>query len=126
MNKRWGGEFKVEIVNDWQKVLKEWKVKGGLVAHLTMYGLRINEVLNELRSTNKDILAVIGAEKVPSEIYTKSNYNIAIGNQPHSEVAALSVFLDRFFGGEELKRQYNHGKYRILPNAKGKTVEKIL
>jgi len=126
VNKRWGGEFKVDIINDWRNVLKEWKEDGGLVAHLTMYGLGINEVLDELCSVDKDILVVIGAEKVPSEIYTKSDFNIAIGNQPHSEVAALSIFLDRFFGGEELKRQYNHAKYRILPNAKGKTVEKIL
>ena len=40
VNKRWGGEneFRLEIIDNWKKILKTWKENGGIVVHLTMYG----------------------------------------------------------------------------------------
>ncbi|MCL2143761.1 MAG: tRNA (cytidine(56)-2'-O)-methyltransferase, partial [Methanomassiliicoccaceae archaeon] len=39
------------------------------------------------------MLVIVGAEKVPPEVYERSDHNISVGNQPHSEIAALSIFL---------------------------------
>ena len=41
-----------------------------------------------------EILVVVGGAKVSGTIFELADYNIAIGHQPHSEVAALAVFLD--------------------------------
>ena len=48
------------------------------------------------------LLVVVGAEKVPWDVYEQAEYNVGVTNQPHSEVASLAVFLDRLFEGEEL------------------------
>jgi tRNA (cytidine56-2'-O)-methyltransferase len=44
-----------------------------------------------------------------------------VGNQPHSEVAALAVFLDRLFLGRELEGKFEGG-LKIVPQARGKQV----
>ena len=126
VNKRWGGEseFEIEIIEDWKKVIKNWKKDVGKVIHLTMYGINIDDVIGNLQKEN-DILVVIGAEKAPREIYDLADYNIAIGNQPHSEIAALAIFLDRVFKGKELEREFKRGKLKIIPMAKGKRVQKL-
>lgn len=126
VNLQWGGNFEVEIIDNWRHILKKWKNKKGIIIHLTMYGMNLNEALNDIHKSEKDILIIIGSEKVPKELYIESDYNIAVGNQPHSEVAALAVFLDKFFEGEEFKREFIHAKYKVVPNKKGKTVEKII
>ena len=65
---------------------------------------------------------IIGAEKVPRDVYELADYNIAVGNQPHSEVAALAVFLDRLLDGKGLRRKLK-GTMTIEPNPRGKTVK---
>jgi tRNA (cytidine56-2'-O)-methyltransferase len=92
-----------------------------------MYGERINDKIDEIKSkaSNQKILAIIGAEKVPKEIYDLSDYNLAIGNQPHSEIAALAVFLDRIFGGSQLDRNFEDESMKIIPSERGKNVVKI-
>jgi len=92
-----------------------------------MYGEKIDKI-EEIRekSKDRDILIVVGAEKVPPEVYEKADYNISIGSQPHSEVAALAVFLDRFFKDRDLYKEFEDAEMRILPSAKGKIViEKV-
>ena len=37
-----------------------------------------------------------------------------------SECAALAVFLDRIFAGEELVKDFGGAKMRIVPSARGK------
>ncbi|MCK5397181.1 MAG: tRNA (cytidine(56)-2'-O)-methyltransferase, partial [Thermoplasmata archaeon] len=44
-----------------------------------------------------------------------------VGNQPHSEVAALGVFLYSLFEGK--MPEFNDGQMKIIPNPRGKTVE---
>jgi tRNA (cytidine56-2'-O)-methyltransferase len=73
--------------------------------------------------TKRKLLIIVGASKVPKEIYCISDYNIALGNQPHSEVSALAVFLDRLFGGKELTRTFKSAKIRIIPSQSGKMVK---
>ncbi|MFL6483885.1 MAG: tRNA (cytidine(56)-2'-O)-methyltransferase, partial [Nitrososphaera sp.] len=37
ISKRWGGGFKLEVIQDWKNLAKTWQNEGGKVAHLTMY-----------------------------------------------------------------------------------------
>jgi tRNA (cytidine56-2'-O)-methyltransferase len=53
--------------------------------------------------------------------YEKADFNISIGNQPHSEVSALAIFLDRYTKGLWQKKKFD-GKIEILPTDKGKRV----
>jgi tRNA (cytidine56-2'-O)-methyltransferase len=122
VSKRWGGRFKVEIIQDWKSLAKAWKKEGGKVAHLTVYGINIDDIAERLRKENK-LLVIIGAEKVPKEAYGLADYNIAIGNQPHSEIAALAIFLDRIFTGNQFKRAFADANLKIVPTEKGKEVQ---
>jgi tRNA (cytidine56-2'-O)-methyltransferase len=114
----WGGDLDINFTGDWKKFIGEFK---GDRIHLTMYGININDCMAEIKSSERDKLIIIGGKKVPSGIYSLVDYNVAVGNQPHSEVAALAVFLDRFFEGKELKREFG-GKRRIIPTEHGKRV----
>jgi tRNA (cytidine56-2'-O)-methyltransferase len=69
-----------------------------------------------------EALVVVGAEKVPTEVFGICDVNVAVGNQPHSEVAALALFLDRYFGGVAHRREFAGARLTIEPSAKGKQV----
>jgi tRNA (cytidine56-2'-O)-methyltransferase len=114
---RFGGDFEIESGVDKKKIIKEW---GGVIVHLTMYGEKLNKSIDEI-DKNKDLLIIVGAEKVPPQIYEMADFNVSVGNQPHSEVAALAVFLDRYNMGSWNEKQFN-GKIEILPSNKGKKV----
>ena len=120
----WGGEFLFEMGKPWRTAVRDWKAKDGIVVHLTAYGENIQtcDVLDRIRKTGKDILLLVGSQKVPREFYSEevSDFNVSIGNQPHSECAALAVFLDRFFEGKELTEQFENAKIRIIPQKRGK------
>jgi len=118
----WGGEFFIRSGEPWRRVIEDWRSSGRVVVHLTMYGLPVDEVLTSLRG--RDLLVVVGAEKMPAEVFDLADFNVAIGHQPHSEVAALAVLLDRIFNGTELKKEFKKGKLRIIPTKKGKSIEK--
>ncbi|MGE5782284.1 MAG: tRNA (cytidine(56)-2'-O)-methyltransferase [Nitrososphaerales archaeon] len=128
VNNRWGYNkfnFEIELVTNWKNILKRWKEKGGTVLHLTMYGINIDDVIPAIKKNTDQILIVIGAEKVPSEVYRISDYNIAVSNQPHSEIAALAITLDRIFEGKQLKFDFKSAKMKIIPSSTGKSIEKI-
>jgi tRNA (cytidine56-2'-O)-methyltransferase len=115
--KRFGGNFEIITGVDKKKILHSWN---GTIAHLTMYGEKLNKIVNKI-DKNKDLLIIVGAEKVPPWIYEISDYNISIGNQPHSEVAALAIFLDRYTDEKWVNKKFN-GNLEILPSNKGKKV----
>jgi tRNA (cytidine56-2'-O)-methyltransferase len=124
VNTRWGGSFKVEFASNWREVLKNWK---GVSVHLTMYGEILDralpKIVRQLRSLKTPkLLVIVGAEKVPREIYSLSSFNVSVSNQPHSEVAALAIFLDRIYKGKELYSTFGNAKIRINPNPKVKEV----
>jgi tRNA (cytidine56-2'-O)-methyltransferase len=119
--RNWGGDFFVESGKPWREIVAEWRRGGGCIVHLTMYGLPVDDVVPRLR--DRDLLIIVGAEKMPGEVFEIADFNIAIGNQPHSEIAALAVFLDRLFDGSELKREFKNGKIRVIPSEKGKKIE---
>ncbi|MCQ6253479.1 tRNA (cytidine(56)-2'-O)-methyltransferase [Methanocaldococcus sp.] len=119
----WGGDFKFTVEKNWRRYIREFKNRG-IVVHLTMYGANVNEIMPEIRklSKDKDILVIVGAEKVPKDVYELADYNISIGNQPHSEVAALAIFLDRLFEGKTLYRDFENAKIKIIPSNDRKVV----
>ncbi|HDI10631.1 MAG TPA: tRNA (cytidine(56)-2'-O)-methyltransferase [Euryarchaeota archaeon] len=121
---KWGGEFWIRSGINWKREIKERKKKGWRIVHLTMYGINVDDVINEIRKYEK-ILVIVGSEKVPREIYDLADLNVAIGNQPHSEISALAILLDRIFSGEELKREFKNCKIRIIPSKRGKTVLRV-
>jgi tRNA (cytidine56-2'-O)-methyltransferase len=48
---------------------------------------------------------------------------VAVGNQPHSEVAALAILLDRLGHGKALDQlEFPGGKIKVIPCARGKNV----
>jgi tRNA (cytidine56-2'-O)-methyltransferase len=114
---RFGGNFKIETGVDKKKILRKWE---GNIVHLTMYGDELLKSISDI-DKKKDLLVIVGAEKVPPNIYEAANYNISVGNQPHSEVAALALFLDKYTDGKWQKKKFN-GKIEILPSSSGKRV----
>ncbi|MFQ5837727.1 MAG: tRNA (cytidine(56)-2'-O)-methyltransferase [Thermoplasmata archaeon] len=114
---RFGGPFKIQTGVDWRRTIEEWE---GTVVHLTMYGEDLDEAL--VRIPGDPLLVVVGSEKVPGAVFQIVDHNVAVGNQPHSEVAALAVFLDRLLKGDGLRRSLS-GRLRIVPSPRGKVVE---
>jgi tRNA (cytidine56-2'-O)-methyltransferase len=119
---RWGGDFTVEDGISWRQCIRDWKSSGGTVVHLTMYGLRLTDAVEELRGRQR-ILLVAGAEKVPGEVYGLADYNISVSIQPHSEVSGVAVFLDRLFLGGTMDREYPGAPMRVVPSRAGKRTE---
>ena len=120
---RFGGPFRVETTDEPMAVLEAWE---GTVVHLTMYGLPVQEATADVRTAFEDgteLLVVVGAGKVPFEVYERADWNLAVTNQPHSEIAALAVFLDRLFEGRELDRDWEDAERAVVPRETGKQVE---
>jgi tRNA (cytidine56-2'-O)-methyltransferase len=130
---RFGGPFAVELRGDQKAIVRGFE---GVVVHLTMYGERVQDVAADVRaaaglgdadgedapSSPRDLLVVVGGEKVPWELYERADFNVGVTNQPHSEVAGLAVFLDRLFEGAELDREWADADRRVVPEPTGKTV----
>jgi tRNA (cytidine56-2'-O)-methyltransferase len=118
---RFGGPFEVEVGSP-ISVVRDWE---GPVAHLTMYGEPVQEVVGDVRASRETdpLLVVVGAEKVPFEVYDRADWNVGVTNQPHSEVAGLAVFLDRLFDGRELDREWADADRVVVPQETGKRVE---
>ncbi|MEM3712345.1 MAG: tRNA (cytidine(56)-2'-O)-methyltransferase [Thermoproteota archaeon] len=117
----WGGRITVEHSVNWLETVRRWKEADSLIVHLTMYGMPVESVINDIRES-KRILVIIGGQKVPSEAYRVSDYNVSITNQPHSEIAALAIFLDRLFQGRELYMQHENPRIFIIPSPRGKVI----
>jgi tRNA (cytidine56-2'-O)-methyltransferase len=127
INLRWGGSFQFEMGIPWKKAVQDWRGKGGIVVHLTAYGenVQTSDVLLRIKGLKKDILLLVGSQKVPGEFYSSevSDLNVSVGNQPHSECSALAIFLDRYFEGKELGVDFEKAKIKIVPKERGKEVK---
>ena len=120
--KRWGGNFSVHF-ETYKQAFKKFE---GISVHLTMYGIpfenKIEEIKDIVFKNNSNLMIVIGAEKVPKDIYEMSDYNLSVTNQPHSEISALTLFLDRLYSGKEIKKEFKNAKLKIIPCEKGKNI----
>jgi len=122
VSKSWGGAFRVSYVTDWKETMREWKEKGGEIIHLTMYGLPIQKIIDQIRSLSDPLLVVVGGPKVPKSVYELADWNVSVTSQPHSEISALAIFLHELFEGRELSISFKDAKIIIVPQAKGKKV----
>jgi tRNA (cytidine56-2'-O)-methyltransferase len=118
---RFGGPFDVSTTEEPKRVIREFE---GSVVHLTMYGEPIQDVESDIAADHDGgpLLVVVGAEKVPFEVYERADYNVGVTNQPHSEIASLAVFLDRLFDGRELDREWEDPEKVVVPMETGKKV----
>ena len=111
----WGGSFPVTHEKSYKKVISNYKKQGFEIIHLTMYGTPVQKMKKP-----KKALVIVGSEQVPADVYHLADQNISVTNQPHSEVAALAIALDRLNGmAHEFK-----GKIKIMPSKSGKHVVK--
>ena len=95
-----------------------------LLIHLTMYGEPFKQVIPKIPK-DQSVVVIVGGAKVPGEIFKISDYNIAVGNQPHSEVAALALFLDTWTEGHGFNRKFTEPQLIISPSKSGKDVKEI-
>ncbi|MBV0903121.1 tRNA (cytidine(56)-2'-O)-methyltransferase [Haloarcula salina] len=118
---RFGGPFDVSSTDEPRKLIRDFE---GRLVHLTMYGEPVQEVEADVREAHAEgpLLVVVGAEKVPFEVYEHADWNVGVTNQPHSEVASLAVFLDRLFEGRELDREWDDPDRVVVPQETGKRV----
>ncbi len=117
---RFGGQFQIEEKKNWKTLLNEWD---GKTIHLTMYGEDIDYFFSE--HDLKNPLIIVGSKKVPRNVYDIVDHNVAVGSQPHSEVASLAVFLDRYnnrsipkLSGGEMSILHSKSEKRVLDHSK--------
>ncbi|MDO8537649.1 MAG: tRNA (cytidine(56)-2'-O)-methyltransferase [archaeon] len=120
---RWGGKFKINFSENIKKEILKLKKQKFTIIHLTMYGLKVRKEIAKIRK-NKKIAIIVGAEKVPFEVYKMADFNISITGQPHSEIAALAIFLHELFKGKELETKFANAKLKIIPQKNSKKVIK--
>ena len=126
VSERFGGEFTSRFEKNPMGYLKKFRMGGpdrlpGTVVHLTMYGESHSETLPRIRR-DRPVAFVVGGAKVPGELFGIADYNISVGNQPHSEVAALALFLDGWYGTGSAERVLDGGELIINPSNTGKDV----
>ena len=66
-----------------------------------------------------DVRIILGGKKVPGKVFSYADWNVAISNQPHSEVGALAIFLDHLFPNA-LNQSFDNPQKQINPSLKGK------
>ena len=96
----------------------------GVAVHLTMYGEPFRQAIPRIRR-DRPMVVIVGGAKVPGDVYKYSQYNLAVGNQPHSEVAALALFLDAWHGESGSERSFDDARLIIQPTASGKRVRDL-
>ena len=109
---KFGGDFEIEPLSNPRKFAKNWE---GQIIHLTMFGLPLEDFEDKLRKEQSPILFIVGAEKVPPWTFEYADYNISIGNQPHSEVSALAISLSRL--NENYVAQKFDGPLQVIPSS---------
>ena len=115
INKTWGGNFQIEIISEWKQIIKERKNAGVKIVHLTMYGQNINNVQMKIRNEDK-ILIVVGAEKVPREIYeifTNGSSYLSINSNNPDFLLLISCFIRHNIFAMLLRNYYSLGIIKI-------------
>ena len=117
---KFGGNFKIIPTSNPKKIVQDSNL---LIVHLTMFGLSIDESVKKIKDEKKGILFIVGAEKVPPWVFELADYNISIGNQPHSEVAALAIAMNNLHF-ESYNKEFK-GKLSVIPSATHREMTEI-
>jgi len=120
VSERFGGELETEHVSGLGH-LKKHVENGGVAVHLTMYGEPFRQAIPKIRR-DRPLIIVVGGAKVPGDVYKICQHNVAVGNQPHSEVAALALFMDAWFGESGSERSFKDARLVIEGVNGGKLV----
>jgi len=121
VRKKWGGRFSISFSESVKKEIKKLKKQKFALVHLTMYGLKLKKEIPKIRK-HKKLAVIVGAEKVPIEVYKMADFNVSVGGQPHSEIAALAVFLHELFKGKLLDTKFAGAKIKIVPEKNSKKI----
>ena len=126
VTKTFGGKFITKHLESPMNWIRKYKSDGnrgekGIVIHLTMYGEDYREISKKIPK-NKPLVIIVGGAKVPASIYRMADYNVSVGNQPHSEVAALALILDKLQEGNSIDQQFSNPKLEIIPDIERKNV----
>lgn len=124
----WGGKFHLELIpyDEWKTIIVQWRTENKKIIHLSMYGENLTDFesseyfynLKHQPQNLTNLLVVVGGKKVPGKVFHYADWNIAIGNQPHSEVSSLAVFLDHLIPNA-LQVQFDKAEKRISPSLRG-------
>ena len=117
---RFGGTLECRYEPKPMGWLRSFSRGGGPIVHLTMYGEPWRDVSGSIEFVGP-VAVVVGGTKVPGELFGIADYNIAVGNQPHSEVAALAVFLNTWLGDVGPER-FSDGSVEVIPSESGKKI----
>jgi tRNA (cytidine56-2'-O)-methyltransferase len=120
VSERFGGRLDTDHVSGLSH-LRRHVENGGVAVHLTMYGEPFRQAIPKVRR-DKPLLIVVGGAKVPGDVYKICQHNVAVGNQPHSEVAALALFMDAWFGESGSERHFDDARLVIEGINGGKIV----
>jgi len=119
MNANFGSFSRFIYVKNPLALVKEKKQQGYFIIHLTMYGLSLGNELSNIKKQKK-ILFVVGSEHVPSKYYHEADLNLAVTNQPHSELSAIAIILYELTKGKSI--EYKNAKLKIQPSERGKII----
>ncbi len=124
VSEQWGGKFSAKYVRNWKTLVSSAKKKGAVIVHLTMYGATLGEVKKDIIQSvkGKDMWVLIGSQKVPPEAYELADYNVGIGNTPHSEISALAIFLYDILGKKMIDREFSSSKVKVKGSVEGKKI----
>ena len=123
VNRNWGKGASLGFAENWKTEITKRKARGAKIVHLTMYGIPLGKKIGKIRKEKK-VAVLIGSQKVPREAYGLADYNVSVTMQPHSEVAALAVFLHELMRGKELEAKFGGAKIGVVPQEKGKKTKK--
>ena len=126
VTKTFGGVFLTKHLDSPMTWIRNYKSKekdggNGTIIHLTMYGEDYRKIV-PLIPKDKPLAIIVGGAKVPASIYRMAHYNVSIGNQPHSEVAALALLLDKLQNGNSIDQNFSNPKLEIIPDLERKNV----
>jgi tRNA (cytidine56-2'-O)-methyltransferase len=120
VSERFGGSLETSHVKGMSH-LKKHVQDGGVAVHLTMYGEPFRKAIPKIRR-DRPVVIVVGGAKVPGDVYKICQHNVAVGNQPHSEVAALALFMDAWFGESASEKKFEDARLIIEGTNDGKLV----
>jgi len=120
VTERFGGDFECRYEAKPMGWLRRFS-KRGTVIHLTMYVEPWSEAVESI-PRDAPTVVVVGGTKVPGELFRIADHNVSIGNQPHSEVAALAVFLESWTGPIDESIRFAGGEIEVVPSERAKRV----
>ncbi len=116
---RFGSDFHIATTSHPQAIARDWC---GKVVHLTMFGTPLTETVPLLRH-ERELLVIVGAERVPRWAFDIADWNVAVGSQPHSEVAALAILLAEL--NPYWAQPYLDGKMQAIPDTQRRQLATI-